>query len=87
MATSNEVTPAVDVYALGVVAYECLLGHLPFQGDTPIQIIFKHLNSPVPRLPDDVPAGVRQVVERALEKAPEARWRTAPQMAEAARAA
>ncbi|WP_222871641.1 serine/threonine-protein kinase [Nonomuraea sp. PA05] len=87
MATSNEVTPAVDLYALGVVAYECLSGHLPFQGDTPIQIIFKHLNAPAPRLPDDIPAGVRQVVERALEKAPEGRWQTAPQMAEAARAA
>nr|SBO99654.1 serine/threonine protein kinase [Nonomuraea gerenzanensis] len=87
MATSNEVTPAVDVYALGVVAYECLSGHLPFQGDTPIQIIFKHLNAPTPRLPEDVPIGARQVVERALEKAPGARWLSAPQMAEAARSA
>ncbi|TDD06958.1 serine/threonine protein kinase [Nonomuraea deserti] len=87
MATSSDVTPSVDVYALGVVAYECLTGQLPFQGDTPVQIIFKHLNSPVPRLPADVPAGPRQVVERALEKAPEARWPTAALMAEAARKA
>ncbi|MGP4097217.1 protein kinase domain-containing protein [Nonomuraea sp. KM90] len=87
MATASDVTPAVDIYALGVVAYECLSGHLPFQGDTPVQIIFKHLNSPMPRLPDGVPPGPRQVVTRALEKTPDARWQTAPQMGEAARRA
>ncbi|MEO3891848.1 protein kinase [Nonomuraea sp. B5E05] len=87
MAASSDVTPAVDVYALGVVAYECLTGQLPFQGDTPVQIIFKHLNSPVPRLPADVPAGPRQVVERALEKTPEGRWPSAALMGEAARKA
>ncbi|MEV1172798.1 serine/threonine-protein kinase [Nonomuraea sp. NPDC049784] len=87
MATASDVTPAVDVYALGVVAYECLTGQLPFQGDTPVQIIFKHLNSPVPRLPDDVPAGPRHVVSRALEKTPDRRWPTATVMAEAARKA
>ncbi|GAA3582110.1 serine/threonine-protein kinase [Nonomuraea rosea] len=87
MATASDVTPAVDIYALGVVAYECLTGQLPFQGDTPVQIIFKHLNSPIPRLPDDVPPGPRQVVTRALEKTPDARWPTAALMAEAARKA
>ncbi|MFI6908959.1 serine/threonine-protein kinase [Nonomuraea sp. NPDC050394] len=87
MATASDVTPAVDVYALGVVAYECLTGRLPFDGDTPVQIIYKHLHQPPPTLPDDVPPGPRAVVARALEKTPDRRWASAADMGEAARRA
>ena len=86
-ASAGNVSPAVDIYALGVLAYECLSGRLPFEGDTPVQIIFKHLKAPVPPLPPEIPRGPRQVVARALEKDPERRWPSAAAMAEAARAA
>ncbi|NUW35878.1 protein kinase [Nonomuraea sp. SMC257] len=87
LATASAVTPAVDVYALGVVAYECLTGRLPYEGDTPVQIIYKHLHAPVPALPPEVPAGPRQVVQRALDKAPDMRWPSAAELAAAARRA
>ncbi|WP_240506569.1 serine/threonine-protein kinase [Thermoactinospora rubra] len=86
-AGANQVSPAVDIYALGVVAFECLTGRLPYDGDTPVQIIFKHLNAPVPELPEDVPPAVREVVVRALAKDPAKRWPSAAAMAEAARRA
>jgi eukaryotic-like serine/threonine-protein kinase len=87
MATASDVSPAVDVYALGVVAYECLTGRLPFDGDTPVQIIYKHLHSAPPPLPDSVAPGPRGVVTKALEKTPERRWSSAEEMGLAARRA
>ncbi|WP_219825844.1 serine/threonine-protein kinase [Nonomuraea typhae] len=87
MATASDVTPSVDLYALGVVAYECLTGRLPFSGDTPVQIIYKHLHQAAPTLPGDVPPGPRAVVSRSLEKTPDRRWATAAEMAGAARRA
>ncbi|NUR87478.1 MAG: serine/threonine protein kinase, partial [Nonomuraea sp.] len=87
LATDSEVTPSVDLYALGVVAYECLTGGLPFHGETPVQIIYKHLHAPVPPLPEEIPEAPRRVVLRALEKDRDWRWPSAPALARAAREA
>jgi serine/threonine-protein kinase len=72
-ARAGTVTPASDVYALGVVAYECLVGRRPFTGDTAFAIAAAHAHEPPPPLPDDVPPDVRALVEYAMAKAPEAR--------------
>jgi len=76
-----------DIYSLGVVAYQCLAGHLPFAGDGPLQIALRHANDEPPPLPDDVPPAVREVVERAMAKDPAARWPSGAALATAARRA
>ncbi|WP_433244735.1 protein kinase domain-containing protein [Streptosporangium sp. CA-135522] len=81
------VTPAVDVYALGVVAYECLAGRRPFDGDTPVTIALKHIREAPPPLPPHIPPAVRALVERALSKDPARRFPSAAAMSAAARQA
>ncbi|WP_285785704.1 serine/threonine-protein kinase [Microbispora sp. NBRC 16548] len=79
------VTPAVDIYALGVVAYECLAGQRPFDGDSPVTIALKHIREEPPPLPPDVPPAIRAIVERAMSKDPARRWPSAAAMSQAAR--
>ncbi|GII89512.1 hypothetical protein Ssi03_75020 [Sphaerisporangium siamense] len=86
-AEGQPVTPAVDLYALGVVAYECLAGQRPFDGESPVTIALKHIREEPPPLPSDVPPAVRHVVERALAKDPARRWHSAAEMSMAARQA
>ncbi|HEU4349719.1 MAG TPA: protein kinase, partial [Actinoplanes sp.] len=80
-------TAASDVYALGVVAYQCLSGHRPFDGATPLEIAMKHVRDKPRPLPADIPPAVRSIVERAMAKDPGARWPTAAAMAGVARQA
>src|SRR5919198_998556 len=63
-ATGAVATPLSDIYALGVVAYQCLSGRRPFEGDNPLEIAMKHVREQPPPLPSDTPPVVRGVVER-----------------------
>ena len=69
----NELTPATDVYSLGVILYEMLTGMVLFSGSTPAEIAQKHVND-TPHSPREVVAAIPEDVERivlhALEKEP-----------------
>src|SRR5690606_15969791 len=79
--------PAVDIYALGVVAYECLTLRPPFVSDSPVGVALMQARDEPPPLPASIPEPVRRVVMRALAKDPGLRWESAAAMAEAALAA
>ena len=80
-AMGNMATPAGDIYALGIIAYEALMGQRPFTGSTQVDIAFAHVNEPVPELPESVPAEVRQIIMELLAKQPGDRPATARELA------
>ncbi|NUR29629.1 MAG: protein kinase [Catenulispora sp.] len=80
-------TAQSDIYSLGVVAYRCLAGRLPFTGDNMVALALRHLHEDPPPLPRDIPFGVREIVRRAMAKDPAARWPSAAALAADARRA
>jgi serine/threonine-protein kinase len=66
-----------DLYSVGVVAYECLTGAVPFDGPNALTISMKHLEAEPPALPAAVPADLTAWVSRCLAKLPDDRPETA----------
>ena len=75
------VGPASDVYSLGVVAYKALTGRMPFDAATVRECREQHLHAKVPPLGGDFSPDFDRVIERALAKTPEARYRSALDLA------
>ncbi|HMV30229.1 MAG TPA: serine/threonine-protein kinase, partial [Anaerolineales bacterium] len=65
-----------DTYSLGIVLYEMLAGRLPFDGDSTLGVILKHISEPPPPI-EDISPEIQAVVNKALEKLPENRYQTA----------
>ena len=67
-----------DIYSLGIVAYEVFVGAVPFTADSPIAVLMKHVNDPLPVPPDGVvPRPVMEAIRTAVAKDPAERWPSA----------
>lgn len=82
-AVGQAATGASDVYALGIVAYESVVGHRPFTGSTPVDIAVAHVNEEVPPLPAGVDRQLGKLIMAMLAKDPLERPHPADALADA----
>jgi serine/threonine protein kinase len=77
-----------DIYSLGVMLFELTTGVPPFQGNTPLSILIKQVNEPLPsprKINPNLPEAVEQIIVKATAKKPDDRYQTCGELAEALR--
>src|SRR5260221_1484721 len=75
-----------DIYALGVMLFEMLAGKVPYSAETPMAIILKHINDPVPEITaanPNLPTSLNLIIQKAMAKSPDDRYSTATELARA----
>lgn len=77
LALGKAATPASDIYALGIIAYESVVGRRPFTAPNAVDIAIAQVNEPVPPLPGSLSSGMQELITLLLEKNPRKRPRTA----------
>ncbi len=73
LALGKPASPQSDLYALGIIAFEALVGKRPFTAATPVEIAVAQVNDPVPPLPDSIAPGLAALILDLLEKNPKRR--------------
>jgi tRNA A-37 threonylcarbamoyl transferase component Bud32 len=82
-AMGHKVDPRTDIYSLGVVLYEMLVGQVPFSADSQVGVAMKHVNEELPdvqRRRPEVSAAVALVIERSTAKDPNERYQKVSEM-------
>jgi len=82
-ASGGEAGPAGDVYSLGIVGYECLVGHRPFRAESAVAVAMMQVRDEPPPLPATIPVSTRELIEGVLVKDPTQRYATGGEFAEA----
>jgi serine/threonine-protein kinase len=87
-AAGKELDHRVDVYALGIILYECLAGRVPFEGDTFMGVLTQHLFAELPPIAEMNPQAkvsreLELVIRKALAKDPDDRYQDTEELAEA----
>lgn len=72
-----------DIYSLGVMLYQLATGQLPYDADTPLAVMLKHVNEPLPMphvINPNLPEGVERIILKSMAKNPDDRFQSAEEM-------